>query len=176
MYNVYGGNVVSPSNHGPTKLIPVTGTTGLKYSRKFMTKRKKIARSITQSEYTTVAKSLITEGYKLFEGKPWGLIQDNDKAHKGMQPALKVWSRHHPRNTCLIKFPPNSPDLNLIENVWGYILPKVEAAGCKTTKQFQHKVNKEFSNLPQSYLQQLVGSMARRIKECIESRGDRTAH
>jgi transposase len=172
MYNVYGGVTV----HGPTRLIPVTGTTGLKLYKEYKTKRQQKARGITQSEYTAVARSLLAQGHKLFKGQPWGLIQDNDKAHKGMQPALKSWNRQHPSNVSLIKFPPNSPDINLIENVWGYILPKVEAVGCKTTKQFQGRVDREFSNLSKPYLKQLFSSMTKRIKECISKGGDRTAY
>lgn len=172
MYNVYGGITI----HGPTRLVPVTGSTGIKLARKFRTRRDQPAKSITQSEYTTVAKALLTQGFKLFKGEPWGLIQDNDKVHKGIHPALKEWKRQHPSNVYLISFPPNSPDLNLIENVWGYILPKVEAAGCKTNKQFQGRVNKEFSKLSQQYLQQLFNSMGARIRECIKKGGDRTAH
>lgn len=172
MYNVYGGITI----HGPTKLIPVTGTTGTKLKTKYKTKRQQNARSITQSEYTVVAQDLLTEGHRLFKGQPWALVQDNDKVHKGMHTALKDWNKQHSGNASLIKFPPNSPDLNLIENVWGYITSKVEAAGCKSSHEFQEQVDKQFSELSDSYLKKLFSNMARRIKECIQKEGDRTGH
>jgi transposase-like protein len=172
MYNVYGGITM----HGPTKLITVTGTTGVRLRKNYKTKRQATARSITQSEYKDVAMQLLAQGYKLFKGKPWRMLQDNDKAHKGADEAFRLWGAQHPRNACLLKFPPNSPDLNLIENVWGYILPKVEAAGCTSSKQFQSKVEKEFAALPDAYIQRLFMSMPSRIQECIRKGGDRTAH
>jgi len=141
-YNVYGGITI----HGPTKLIPVTGTIGLKSPRKFMTRRKKLAKSITQSEYTAVARRLLTEGLKLFKGKAWGLIQDNDKTHKGMQPALKAWSRHHPRNVCVIKFPPNSPDLNLLRMCGGTSFPRWRLQDVRPPSSFMPESTRSFPN------------------------------
>jgi hypothetical protein len=50
----------------------------------------------------------------------WFFQQDNDPAHRLASSYLKAWNAKHASSVQLLKnWPPNSPGLNLIENIWG---------------------------------------------------------
>ena len=72
-------------------------------------------------------------------------------------------------------WPPNSPDLNPIENLLGrraVIQDRVEAGKWKTQKGYERAVFKEWSNVTIGKLGDLTDSMARRIIACIKAKGD----
>lgn len=172
-YNVYGGVCL----HGTTCLIPVTGTTCYHGKRIYKTKQGKEAKGITQSEYKGVLWILLQEGTRLFHGSRWQLMQDGDKAHRVAQDVIRQWNRRKPCKVVLLKgWPANSPDLNIIENVWSIVKSKVQARGCTTNRQFKGVVNKEFESLPQAMIKNLFASIPKRLKECIERGGSRTRH
>ena len=110
--NIY----VGITRHGATRVHLVEVSTGYKHNMK--TKKGQKARNITAEEYRQVVQDTFLEGGKvLFQGQEWVLQQDNDPTHKvageivterntARQPTVKV----------LAAWPPNSPDLNLIEN------------------------------------------------------------
>lgn len=171
--NVYGGINI----HGTTSLITVTGTTGYKGKKNYKTKQGHAAKSITQSEYKDVLWMLLKQGTKLFKGKPWQLMQDGDKAHRVAEVVIRKWNRKMPCKVHLLKhWPANSPDFNIIENVWAHVGSKVQAKGCKTSKKFAAALNTEFSNLPSNMIHNLFASIPRRLHECIANNGDRTKH
>lgn len=76
----------------------------------------------------------------------------------------------------LNNWPPDSPDLNLIENVWGYVQGRVEAKGCETFDLFCKAVLAELKAVPKSILANLYSSMPKRISKVIKSRGEKTGY
>ena len=63
----------------------------------------------------------------------------------------------------VIEWPAQSPDLNLIENLWADV-KKVVAAAKPTTKESLWNVDKEaWSEIPLKRCQDLVNSMPRRV-------------
>ncbi|KAI6651316.1 hypothetical protein LOD99_5282 [Oopsacas minuta] len=68
--------------------------------------------------------------------------------------------------------PGNSPDLNPIENLWGYLqeeLNKREPA--KTISDLKMQLKSAWEALQSSFLQALVDGMPERVKTCIELDG-----
>jgi transposase len=172
--NVYAGI----TKFGVSKTHFVTGTSKMKSV--FLTKQGKSARNITSSEYQQVlSKTLLPEAKRLFseQGLSSGVFQqDNDPTHKKASlKALEEWNSQHPGQqlTLLPAWPPHSPDLNLIENVWAWAERKVDAEGCKTFEEFKQCVVKTLQNVPKTMLTNLYASMSGRLKMCIESKGDR---
>ena len=76
----------------------------------------------------------------------------------------------------MANYPPNSPNLNPIENLWVYVQKKVDAAGCKSFQAFKQCVVKTIERAPRSLLKSLIGSMDRRVKACIELKGGKTKY
>jgi len=76
----------------------------------------------------------------------------------------------------LPNWPPNSPDLSPIENLWGWVQARVQARGCKTFEDYKAAVEEVWLGVPVSMCENLIKSMPNGIKECMKNVGDKTPH
>jgi len=176
-YNVYAGI----TRYGVTSMCTVAGTT--KHTSSYKNMKGQCSGNITSHEYYDVlTKHLLPEGRRIFTAagiSRWLLQQDNDPSHKASSTkALQDWKEKVPGHVVelLPDWPPNSPDLSPIENVWGYVQREVNKAGCKTFQEFKAKVEQTFKNLSQRHLTRLFASMKDRIVECKALGGAKTKY
>lgn len=79
----------------------------------------------------------------------------------------------------LIKIPPRSPDLNPIENIFKLVSDKLRKQALElhiqreTYQQFEDRVITTITSLPITTINNIIGSMSRRIKEIIARKGQR---
>jgi hypothetical protein len=168
--NLYAGI----SKYGVTACHLVTGTS--KHKRPYINKKGGIAKNITSAEYADVVQhTFLPEGAHLFRPQPltpWVLQQDNDPTHKAAKPVVNDWRRQHAAPVSILpQWPPNSPDLNLIENCWSYVQARVNEKGCKTFDAFKKEVMFEAAHIRQSMLRNLFNSMPKRVAKVIELMG-----
>jgi hypothetical protein len=174
--NVYAGI----TKFGITRLHFVAGTTKMKHQHK--NKKGQEARNVTATQYLeVVSKTFLPDGSKMFKNvgiTNWVLVQDNDPTHKKpSHAALTTWnSRHNTAISILPEWPPNSPDLNPIENLWAIVQRRVDAVGCKDIVEFKAEVVSTFKKVERKTLENLVSSMKNRLKECIAKGGARTRY
>ena len=76
----------------------------------------------------------------------------------------------------LENWPPNSPDLNIIENVWAYVQAKVNSMGCHTFEEFKDDVITEIRAVPKQYITKLYKSLPKRMAAVIEGEGGKTKY
>ena len=96
--------------------------------------------------------------------------QDNAPAHTSK--LLKLFFKEN--NIELLPWPANSPDLNPIENIWGYISSELSKKEIKSINDMKTQILNIWENLDPFYLQKLADSLPRRLREVIESNGKHT--
>ena len=174
--NVYGG--ITPAR--VTALHVVAGTS--KHVSQYHNLQGKKSKNITLAEYRDVlGKTLLPQGRRIFcnQGRQdFVFQQDNDPSHKRVQGILNAWNTDHmgQQVKLLEDWPGNSPDFNPIENVWAWVDSKVAQIKCHTFEEFCSAVERTFASVPRSMLENLYGSMPRRMEECIEMDGHRTSY
>lgn len=174
--NVYAGI----TKYGVSKLHFVAGTSKMK--TQYKNKKGDTAKNVTSSEYKDVfTDTFLPEARRIFSAQgmsSYHIQQDNDPTHsKASAAAIKEWnSRHNSSVSIIPNWPPNSPDLNLIENVWAIVDSRVKQEGCSSFEEFQETVTRVFNQLEATTLENLFSSMKRRLQSCIELNGARTKY
>ena len=74
-----------------------------------------------------------------------------------------------------IDFPPYSPDLNPIENLWADLARRVEKFQCDTMEELQDIVAEQWKETVKELLRKLARSMPERCQAVIDAHGDHTA-
>ena len=175
VFNVYAGLTA----YGVTKMHAVTGTTGLKTD--FQTVKGTSSKNITIAEYKHVGSdTLLPEGKRLFGQKgqtSWFLQQDGDPTHKSIKPLVQEFSQTSGNQVTLIEdWPPHSPDLSPIENVWGWVDAEVQKKGCKTFAEFKQAVLDTFKSVPIGMCERLIDSVPKRLQRVQQRNGGKCGY
>lgn len=176
--NVYAGIC----RFGVTGCHIVAGTS--QHQSTFKNKQGGKAKNITSAEYENVLlTTLLPGGERLFRRhsvSAWVLQQDNDPTHRVAKSAVARFNEagrfRGTHVTLLAEWPPNSPDLNPIENFWSWVDSQVSALGCKTFEEFKTQLLRTISQAPQALFANLVDSMRKRLAEVRELKGNRTTY
>lgn len=102
----------------------------------------------------------------------WRLLQDNDPKHKST--LVQTWLFNN--GISMLDFPPYSPDLNPIENVWNDLARRVEAKPAGSMQQLQDTIADEWAATSVEFLRKLARSMPKRCKAVIDAKGDHTKY
>ena len=74
----------------------------------------------------------------------------------------------------LISHPAQSPDLNVLEDIWSYLDRKIKEADVKTVGALKRRLKKEWFARPWEEIRNSVESMPARLLECEQLQGART--
>ena len=102
------------------------------------------------------------------------LMQDNATCHTSKE--TKKWLSDN--NIDVLPWPKNSPDLNIIENVWAYLKKRISCTliRFKNLDQLWNFIEDEWYKIPDEYIKKLYFSMCKRIKTVIELKGHVTKY
>ena len=100
--------------------------------------------------------------------------QDNAKAHTSKMTMDYIEKLKIP----LMEWPPNSPDLNLIENIWSHLKLKLDQYedDAKNLDDLWERVQDIWTEIPIELIEGLYNSMPRRIEALYKSKGDTTKY
>lgn len=131
-----------------------------------------IDQKMNGDRFKTLLESVFPKLKDLFGPIPWIFQQDNAPIHN----SRVVKSFISSQNVNIMTWPPYSPDLNVIENVWGWLTRKVYEGG----KQYEDKetltadIKRAWSEISLNYIDSLYHSMKDRIYEVITNKGGST--
>lgn len=117
-------------------------------------------------------KNLLPSRERLLLPGQWYFLHDNDK--KFHSRVAQKWI--HDNGVSCIEFPPYSPDLNPIENLWAALAREVEKTPCSDVLELQDAVEKAWENASKDLMANLVASMPRRCAAVVEARGWHTKY
>jgi hypothetical protein len=121
--------------------------------------------------YTEILERQLPEVRRMLRGS-WRLQQDNDPKHTS-RVAKEFLDNNVPE---VMDWPSNSPDLNPIENLWAIVKRRVELRRSRNLDELERFMRKEWGNIPNSTLINLIGSMPQRCREVIEKNGERISY
>ena len=99
----------------------------------------------------------------------WTFVQDNAPCHKSK--TTMTWLAQH--GVVVMDWPPNSPDLNPIENIWGVLKQRLMCLGSLSKTQLIDNVQKIWREDPTlfSMCTTLVQSMHQRVSDVLKNHG-----
>ena len=169
--HVYGG----VTKYGTSPLYYATGTTGQqsKYVYTAGGSKGTAMRGVGHQEYIDVLNAtLLPAAKQLFANTcwqdKWTFQQDNAPAHKHSNTTAHL-AEHGVR---VMAWPPNSPDLSWIENVWGWVDHKLrEQPLFRDVDHFKASLNAAWSSIPAAHLKAYVKDMYTRMEEVVAAAG-----
>lgn len=127
---------------------------------------------MTGNNYKNLLELVFPKIHDLFGPIRWVYQHDNAPIHTAR--VVKSWISS--QNVEVLDWPPYSPDLNIIENVWGWLTREVYAGG----KQYENKdqliegIKAAWDKISLNYLKSLYDSLKDRIYEVIVNNGKST--
>ncbi len=115
---------------------------------------------------------LVSSHQRLFPTGEWWFQQDNDPKHHAN--IITKWLHEH--GIQHIDWPPYSPDLNPIENLWQILKNKVYARRPRNVEQLKRYIREEWKLIPTYVLRRLVQSMHKRCLAVIKRKGGITKY
>ncbi len=97
--------------------------------------------------------------------------QDNAPCHKAQ--INSDWFLEHNNEFTLLKWPPQSPDLNPIEHIWDVVEQEICIMDVQLAnlQQLRDAIMSIWTKIPEECFQQIVQSMPRRNKPVLKSKG-----
>lgn len=131
--------------------------------------------SVTGKTYAEVLqKHAIPSLYELVPRRKGIFQDDNARPHRAKIATDILVASEIPT----LPWPPQSPDLNPIENLWNEVDRQVRSLPSQPTsiEDLERKVKAAWSSIPLEHIRNLIKSMPRRIQACIEAQGGITKY
>ena len=128
----------------------------------------KVEGHMNSSQYQQILDKNVQESVtKLKLRRGWIFQQDNDPKH--CSKSTKEFMQKHKYN--LLEWPSQSPDLNIIENVWIDLKQAVYARKPRNLTELEAFCLEEWAKVPPARLQGLVSGYRRRLQAVLAAKG-----
>jgi transposase len=154
---------------GKTQLVFATGTTGIKGRR---SRTGKVMQGVGAEEFQEVLAALVPAAEDIFEAveinTEWQLLMDKAPPHTAA--STTQWLQQHMVRV-VDRWPGNSPDLNPIENLWGWMKRKLYSKDVQTVEQLKQAIQEIWEEVPDDMLTRLMCSMPKRLQRVVDKQG-----
>lgn len=161
---VYG----AVSSKGKSKLAFVTGSSGVDKTYKMPSGQRYMG--VGAEEYINIMDAYLIPAGRMMHGDDLEYFHDWSGCHKSR--AVKA-HQQAARLKVMADFPPRSPDINIIENVWAWMDSQLRRKRYTSLDTFKDAITEAWNAVPIELLQNCVGSMQARLKAIIAAGGDR---
>lgn len=133
-----------------------------------------VSSKMNANVYKTVLQKAFPQFSEIFGPIQWTYQQDNAPIHI----ARVIKQRIKDQNVNLLEWPPYSPDINIIENIWGLLSRRVYEGG----RQFEDSatlveaIKKAWSTISLSEIEKYYDSLSTRMFEIIKNKGGHTKY
>ena len=124
--------------------------------------------NLDSSLFTKILEVHLLAQAKVFHNKEWVLVMDNDPKHTSK--ATKAWMNENMPNRRL-EWPSQSPDVNPIENLFGWIKNELSKRSPKNISALKSELNDIWSNIDPVFLEPYWSSMPKRCRLLIDGDG-----
>jgi len=115
-------------------------------------------------EYQTVLRNGLIRVYNSDEI----FVQDGAPCHRSASTQQYLETK----NVCVLSdWPPQSPDLNIIEHMWAILKARVAKRYCSNSGELWSIVKEEWDRIPMETVQKLYMSIPRRLKHTLANKG-----
>ena len=98
--------------------------------------------------------------------------QDNNPKH--ISAIIKSYFQRN--NINVLPWPSQSPDMNPIEHLWGYLKTRVSERLLSNIKQLKSIIKQEWEAIPKELCQKLMNSVERRVEALFKAKGNHTKY
>ncbi|GFY09049.1 transposable element Tcb2 transposase [Trichonephila clavipes] len=125
--------------------------------------------SISWGSGASICPDFISGECPLYQG-------DNAPIHTAK--IVQEWFAEHEGEVGHLDWPPQSPDLNIIEHLWGYLVSKLRARFPPPSmiSALETALHEEWLHIPLQIVHDLYASIPRRIQSVIQSKGGLTPY
>lgn len=142
------------------------------FSWKGVGKIVKIDGIMTGESYVNILKENLVPSVKKIGLGRYVFQQDNDPKHTS-----KVAKQYFVKKKMkMLEWPPQSPDLNPIEHLWGVLDARIPIESRKNGRDFWEGIQTAWDSISVDILHKLVESMPNRLQEVIASKGGHTSY
>ena len=134
-----------------------------------------ITSGLNQDKYIIALGNFLSGTIRFYELKEEEVIFQHDNAPVHKAKRTEAWIRQQPFK--LLTWPPQSPDLNPIENMWGIVKRRIRQTypdPPKNKDQLYQRIETIWSNLTKDDCLRLYDSMPGRIQAVLKSHGSWT--
>ena len=116
--------------------------------------------------------SLVKSLRQFYPAGPWRFQQDNARFHTTPETVTYL----HEKGVTLLEWPPWSPDLNPIENLWNVIKARVYALLPRTLEEMEQLIRAEWQNTDLNFISHICRSMPRRLQLLLDNQGHKISY
>ncbi|HWN12187.1 MAG TPA: transposase [Pyrinomonadaceae bacterium] len=131
--------------------------------------------TLTGDLYVAILEARLSDAGDLFPDGKWMLQQDGDPKHTSKK-AVAWLDANIPSYIPPGHWPPNSPDLNVIEPLWAAVQDRVYARNPRTMDGLKRIIREEWRATKPELLQGLVDSVPRRFAAVVAADGGPTKY
>ena len=116
--------------------------------------------------------SLIKSFRQFYPSGPWNFQQDNARFHTTPETITYL----HEKGVTLIEWPPWSPDLNPIENLWNVLKARVYARFPQTLEEMEQFIREEWAATDLKFISHICRSRPLRLQLLLDNNGHKISY